>query len=316
VLAIPQVYATVEKLFTTLVERATDPALKNRYASEHIAVAWRAGRFDRAAALMDAHDGPIDPKPFADLLAWAPGALGEVRLMTSKQAAAATAADRDFKDGKYAAAKAAYQAIAGKLPADHPAQLFLHYRLKATDIQAALAGGTGWVSLTPAADFAPWTVVTGDFKLLKGGAIESTADDRGTALLLCRADLGPAYEIRATVETDGNRMAVPAVYVNWFYSRGFGAALLATGANIAYARGYRTTKKPITVQGPTVLGARVDGKRFTLTVNGQPVITNARLDPRTPTHDVFAGLGIGGQSAGRVVRFSDIQVRRLEPVKP
>jgi hypothetical protein len=318
VLAVPQVYAAVDKLFTTLVAKAIDPDLKARYASEHLAVAWRAGHYDAAAALMDAYDGRVDFKPFTDLLAWAPGALSEVRLMTSAQAREAAAAAEQARAGNFAAARDAYAKIVDTLPGEHPGQFFARHRRRAMEIQAAVAATTDWVPLTPAgADLAPWTVVSGDFTLAKDGAIEVTSDEKAQAILLCRVDLGPAYEIRATVETvKSPKPSFPSIYVNWWQPRSYGAAGLANDLKTANAHGYnKNPSQPIEITGPAVLGARVEGDHFTVTVNDKPVLTDLKFNPYMPAHDTFAGIGVRGVVAGSVTRFSKIEVRRITTVE-
>jgi hypothetical protein len=315
VLAAPRVYAAVERLFDKLVERATDPDVKDQYASQHVAIAWRAGRYDAAAALMDKLGDRVQPMPFANLLGWAPGAISQVRLMTSAHAKAAAAAEHDLDARDYAGAVAKYQALAGKLPPDHPGQLFVRYRLKAAQIQKSMSDGDGWVSLAPDADFAPWTVFKGDWKRTKDGWIESTADDTGGTLLLCRADLGPSYEMRVTVESPpGKTTAIPAIFVNWWYPEGYGLGAVTPAFNSAAALGYRFRRSvTLPLNKPTVVGVRVEGKRFALLVNGKAVVTNVRLSPRTPAHDVFAGIGISSMTPGGFARFTDVQVRRIPP---
>ena len=315
VLAIPEVYAAIEELFTKLVERAKDEPAKVRYASEHIALAWRAGRYDAAAAVMDQFGDRVQPEPFTELLGWAPGAMSQVRLMTSRFAKAAAAAETDLEANNPAAAVTAYEAITAKLPADHPGQLFARYRLRAARIQKALAESDDWVSLAPDADFAPWTVTDGDWRREKDGTIVATGNAQGHALLLCRAELGTAYELRATVESwEGAKSTIPAIYPNWWYSKGWAVAAVSIPDQIVVAQGYRKNPQAhLPITGPVVLGVRVDGPRFTVTIDGKPALPDVPINPATPTHDMFAGLGIHSRLPGGIARFRDVQVRRIRP---
>jgi len=204
------------------------------------------------------------------------------------------------------------------LVGEHPGQLFARHRRRAMEIQAALAATTDWVPLTPTgADLAPWTVASGDFTLTKVGAIEVTSDEKYPAALLCRIDLGPAYEIRAKLDTpvaDKKRTTIPAVFVNWWYPQGFGVAAVTPSVGKASARGYRMRREAaVTFPGPAVVAVRVDGRRFDVTIDEQPVFSGIRLSPRMPAHDLFAGIGIYSLNPGGVARFSDLQVRRLQP---
>lgn len=316
-LAVPRVYAAVERLFDTMVERAADPDSKDYYASQHIAVAWRAGRYEAAARLMDRYGDRVHAKAFAEVLGWAPGAMSQVRLMTSPHATAAAEAEQALTAQDFAGAAAKYEALAAKLPGDHPGRLFVRYRLKAAQVRKAMAEGDGWVSLAPDADFVPWTVSTGDWKRTADGTIESTADETGQTLLLCRIDLGPAYEIRAKVDTpvaDKVRATIPAVFVNGWYPQGLGVAAVTPSQGKASARGYRMRREAaVAFPGPAVVAVRVDGRRFDVTIDEQPVFSGIRLSPRMPAHDLFAGVGIFSLSPGGVARFSELQVRRLQP---
>jgi hypothetical protein len=309
----PRVQAAVRVLFTKQIAKAPDAYARGWYASYQVALAWRIGHYNEAATLMDKAGAGLDPRPFDIVGAWAPGAISQIRAMNTTYAKQIAAAERDYQDGEFNAAIVALRGISSKLEKDHPAQLFLKHRAKTIDFQKDFFGGQ-WVALTPDDNLAPWASVSGDWKLDADGAFVATADATGRAILTCRTEFGPAYELRAKVSSpDPAKPALAALLPQFSNPARFNVAGVHPAANAVVASGPADGGQvPATIKGGELLTVKVEGNTFTVSLDGKPMIADRPLMPIEEDDGVFVALGIVGRDPGAKATFTDVEIRRVK----
>jgi hypothetical protein len=312
VLRVPELQVALWQLFTGMSDREPANAPVDPYRSLLAAIKWRTGDHAAAAGLMDKLGGRLDPSAFELVRGWPPAAASEVRAMTSPHAAALAAADGKAQAGDWDAAAAAYADVDAKVAPDHPGKFFVHERAAATRIQRDFAKGD-WVKITPDESFAPWEVINGDWRRDKGGAIAATSG-AGGAVLVCRADFGPAYELRARfVPTDPRAPSSPALLVGWTGGAYYSAAGVLTDKSTLHVRTSGANRDaPIDFKGGERITVRVNGPTFSVLVDDKPLIENQRLVHLLAGREPRVGLGINTLTAGRTARFADVEIRRLD----
>ncbi|MDB5319113.1 MAG: hypothetical protein JWN40_744 [Phycisphaerales bacterium] len=312
----PQVQTAVRQLLTQSYEKVTDPQQKAFYASYQAAIAWKLGNYRESADLLDKVGEQLETEPFYKMGAWPPGAVSQVRVMTTRHAKALQEAERNAQEGEYNPALLAYLDVSSQLPQDHPGQIYLKHRAKVLEIEKDFAAGK-WASLKPDANFDPWELFTGDWKVEKDGSLRGTSDAEGKALLLCRANLGEAYELEGKIDfPDPEKRAVVALFMQWTGPRQYRAAgLNATNAvSTVFVTGAPRGAGDIVrkLKGGERVGVRVHEGKYDVLVDGEAVFTGRELNANAAQNG-FVGIGIYVGTPGRVVQFKDVQVRRFDP---
>lgn len=317
VFKIPEVKVAARTVLNKMADKFDAGREKDWHRSYLAAIAWRNGDYKEAADLMDRMGERLDPAPFENVKAWAPLAVSQVRAMTGPHAKAIVAAEAQAEAGEYNAAAVALFRLSQKLGKDDPSSFFVRYREREMELEKDLLTGK-WVSLAPGEDFLPWSVLSGDWKLEKDGSIVGTTDENGSALLACRHEFGTAYEVRATVDApDGAKAGVANVYVERWQPRRWASGGVDFNRHTAHATGPRTrATQPLEGKQATVTVRVVNGQ-FGVVVNDKTVAADQRLDPSTPEEGAYVVLGMSLNRAvapgKRVVRYRDVQVRRVQP---
>jgi hypothetical protein len=316
----PQVQVALYQLFTTMGQRAGGKESREMCTSILAALKWRAGDYRAAAVILDKLGDRVEPAAFGQVLAWGPEAISEVRAMNTPHADALTAARASAESGDHAAASAAYRAVEEKLGKDHPGYLFVHRRATVTRIQQEFAAG-GWVTITPDESMAPWLPSSGEWTREADGAIVGVAPGpRGRAALVCRADFGTDYELRARLSVANPKVpSVPALFVRWINEDWY----LSGGINALRRSIYARTAQggvnppPVVVKGGELISVRIEGLTMSVSVDGNPVLENQPAVMPWEGHKPYVALGIDSSGYGRTARFTDVQIRRLpEAAKP
>ena len=307
--SLPPVYAAIEDLFAQLERNAPPGVDLSWYRSYHLALAWRARRFDDAARVVRKLDRP-DFRPFEKVRGWAAGALSEVHAMGSAHGATLTEAEKSVEDRDYAKAGEAYKQVLDAMANDDAGRLFVRYRARQLAIEDVYRTGKP-VNLTPTADFAPWIVVDGKWSRSDNGDLTLTTEQMARNRLLCKVDLGPRHEMGVTIDwPDEKKPAIGAVYVSTGDSVAYVSFEKPTGQiAIVSPRGRRTWNGQFP-QKIMVLFRRKDSA-IDVIVNTRPLIENYDLRLAGGTKDVYAGIGSPTHEPGRVVRFNLIGAKAL-----
>jgi hypothetical protein len=313
ILKIPEVQVALWQLFTTMGDKVGGKEPRDVYPSTLVAIKWRVGDYAAAARLMDKLGDRLDPAGFNAFRTWPPLAASEIRARTSAQAPALDQADTATANGDRDAAIAAYQRAATALGPDHPGARYVNDRLRALKFEKQFATGD-WVDITPDASFAPWAPMAGWWDRDKDGAIVARADARGKAAFVCRADFGPAFEIRARLHPgDPKQPSLPVLLVHWGEYDWFHCGGIATGRSVVHARtAAKAPDRPFKYKGGELVTVRVRDSKLSVLVDGQALIEDRPAPPPPPGLDNYVGLGINGQVPGLSARFTDVQIRRLE----
>jgi tetratricopeptide (TPR) repeat protein len=318
IFAAPPVYAAVRQMLTEANLKAPKQDVdKDFYLSYLAAIQWRTHRYDDAAEVLDKLAERLDMEAFNRVRAWPAGAVSQIRAMATRHGKALEKAEAQANNGQYDPAIAAYADAASKLPKDHPGQLFLHYRAKTLQIQKDFADGK-WVSLKADQDFAPWEVVTGNWKMDKDGSFVATSDDWGGAELVCRNDFGPFYQIKAKIEfPDLDHPGLASILFRWRDARLYRAAgINLTTHSVTSVALPKSLEQPVPLIGPVngsdELEVQVHGQTHDVLLNGKRIFTN-RPNQGTPEQDVYVGIGLGGTTPHRTARFKDVQIHKLDP---
>jgi hypothetical protein len=314
VFKLPTVKAALDRMFEKQVEKAPHPKSRDLVASRHLAYCWRQGDYPRAARILETLGPGAADEPISRFGGWPPAVFSEIRAMTSPQAPLLAAAAKADAAGDRDAAIEKFTAAADKLGPDHPGHFFARARAKSLQLARDFDNGD-WVSLNPEPDFLPWTVLAGNWsKSRDGTTLTGAPGDNGQALLLCRHNFGRAFEIRAKVESpDPERPAPLTIFIEFNPATGHTSPLgIDPKKKTVYAGGYYTrVDKPVELKPAYDLSARVKDGRISVTLDGNPVIENAKIDLlRNPDQSSLA-LGTLNAPKNHPARYTNLQIRKL-----
>jgi hypothetical protein len=320
--SIPEVRAAVRKFLDQAAEKTPKQEARDYLASYHVALAMRAEKWEEAADVLNKIGDRLRPEAFARMNAWAPAAIGQIRIMNSKYAKAAAEAEGNVRT-QTDAAIAGYADLSAKLPKDDLSQIFLKLRLYSLKYQKDLVAGD-WVTINPTTEFVPWVVVFGDFKVAADGSTVATADSEGRAMLLCRTNFGQSYEIRLKIGSPDPKN--PSRAVVFLQSNEFASNVV--GVDLAKSSTF--TRSPVLGNAPQEAHATIGNENelhvlvpprqrghaaVTVELNGHRAFAFTPLAENSERGEVFVGIGIEGVTPGAVARFREIQIKRIAPPK-
>lgn len=310
----PEVQVALWQLLTTMGERAGGNESREIYPSLAAAVKWRVGDFRAAAGVMDKLGERFVPGAFERLHEWPPLAMSEIRAMTSTEAATFERARAAEVAGERDAAIAAYDEAAAKLDAKHPGRGYARFRSKALAYERDFAAG-GWVDITPDADLNAWMPAAGEWKRDPDGSIRGVSNERGRGSLVCRADFGTSYELRARIyDVENKPHALPVLVTSWAEYDRYDAAGISTGKSELLVRhSGPTLVKPIAkFKGGEQVTVRLRNEVVTVLVDGVTVAENLPAKNRSTGSWHWVGLGINNLAADSNGRFREVQIRQLD----
>jgi tetratricopeptide (TPR) repeat protein len=307
----PRVYPHVSRMLEEFVQQGPKHLQHDWARTYHLGIAWRAGQYRDAAALMQKLGDKLVPAALEKVRGSAPLVTSEVQAMTSKHAPALSRAETAFADGKnYPAAIAAYADVLADMDKenDQTGRLFVRYRLRQFQIEKDFYDGKE-ISLTPAEDFVPWYAETGDWKRGDDGTlVGSTKGDGRNARILCNADFGDRYELTAKVHWGNPQTELAALFVGVLQPYGSYASIGRHG-DVFLASGMDSKTLAHPVEDVNRLTVRVNGWQMSAKLNGQEV-GGVRMR-RWLIKEVRIGLGIPREVPGWAVRFSDVKIQMI-----
>jgi hypothetical protein len=314
VLKIPAVATAMRQLLSQSYEKTTNANLKAFYGSYEAAIDWKLEKYTEASALLDKVGANVDTDVFARIALWAPGAVSQVRLMTTGLAKKIRDAERDVEAGEFNAALLAYLDVSSKLPADHPGQLYLKHRARVVEIEKDFAAGK-WVSLQPDENFNPWELYSGDWKVEKDGTLIAASAQGERSIMFCRARFGPDYEMEATMDFPGpGHKASGSIFIQWARSGAFRACGISAMTSSIFAGGTpKAFDQKVELKGGECLGVQVHDGAFTVLLNHKPIFENKPFNEQAPVPGAFVGIGGYAAAADQTVQFKNLRIRRYDP---
>jgi hypothetical protein len=297
-----------------MAEKSPSAVDRDGASSDLVGLLWRDGDFRHAAGLMDKLGDRLSPGYFHRVRAWPPGALSQIRAMTSARSTELYAAEEAAARGDADAAAKAYRQAAAALPKDHPGQLYIAHRARALELRKPLLAGE-WADLKPTADLAPFSVLNGSATADENdGSLVVTANQESVATLQLRLDdVGPTYELRAKVDfPDKQRQGNACLFGQCWSDKRYVCGGVGGAHQTVFAINWKVEEQPAQLKGGDTLTLRVNGGTFDVLLGDRVVFKDLPVNPRAPKAACYPGLGINGRDdPGFVVRFHDIQIRRL-----
>jgi hypothetical protein len=298
------------------------------WRSTYAVVASLAGKYDAAQKQFQALNW--QPHPW-NLTGWGRDLSllpMEVAARTGPQSARVTAAEARRESGDAGGALQIYNSLSAagnliSLELDPLTGSFVRDRLATLGVEQRLQAG-GWVDFLPTdTNFTGWHIGFGKFKLLPDGGLEVQSDPNGH-LAYSRVRLGTEFEVRGQFEVvrssttafqAGLVMGVPQYEnYNWY---AFRMKRNNDEGDVASFSQHWTSRQ---IVQSVPLDAHVNSFDFrfqnglvTATVDGHQVFTDAAppKDSNVTTNEFLLGLGAFNDSNSSVIRYRQIQVRKL-----
>jgi 3-keto-disaccharide hydrolase len=293
------------------------------WRSAYAIVAYFAGKYDVAAEQLKALDWKLQPK---NLTGWGADLSllpAEVAARTGLLGKKIAAAESGYQQGDVADALRLFTDLQAATNADIRTLEFVQARLASLALEQRLQTGE-WVDFMPLQNDDPgWVCARGKMQRLPDGALEVRSGPAGH-YLFSRARVGSAFEIRGEFEVvhsstkyfqAGLVMGVPDVDAYEFQA--FRIKRHQQEGDIAcFAQGWGRRQLQRRAKVNDVRNSfdfRLYRGHVTATVNGEEVFKNAvpkdTLD--TPEQDIRAGLGAYNDSNDTVIRYRNVQIRKL-----
>lgn len=315
---IPPLQAAIRQFLNQAAEKSSSNYARDYFAAYHVALSWRLHQYEDAAQALKKGDNTLLPETFRRVGGWAPFAVSQIHLMNTPAAQTVRQADKDAAAGDLAAAILAFNNLSSKLPKNDPGQLYLKHRAKSLEYQKSFDAGD-WVTITPTADFAPWSPVTGDFKVDATGAIIVTADKTGDALLLCRTRFNSGYELKFKLDSpDLTKPAAPTVFLEANESQRTSVGVETVQSKLFFKSAGRTETRDLKLTDADELHLSLplaqpgQWPAMTIDFNQKRLLNGIPLLNTVTATNAFVGIGIEGTIPGAVARFREIQIRRLK----
>lgn len=318
------VWAQLQQMYEGYLGEPTISAnSKAGWRSSYAAVAYLAGQYDAARKELE----PLDwqPRP-GSLNGWGRDLsllAGEVAARTGPQAAQVNDAEHWRETGDVTGALLLYRPLetAGNL--DARTRAFVQDRLATLAREQELQKGQ-WVDFLPSdTHFTGWHVSFGDFRPQPDGALEVHSDENGH-LIFSRVRVGPEFEIRGRFEVvSSSTAAFQAGLVmglpQWNDGAWYAFRMKRNrdeGDVASFSRQWTTRQFPALVPlngRETTFDLRFQAGRLTADVNGARVFDGIRppAGENVNTNELYLGLGAFNDSNTTVVRYRQVQVRRL-----
>lgn len=326
----PSPYATedVYTLVETVLERyRREPARQlewRRFASLEAAIAYKAGKYERARELLHELGGRIDQAGRDSL--HEDTVEGRIEAYAVPDGAETRRAERLFLEGHDAEARPIFEKARARAPVE--ARPFLDKRLAAIALQADIVAGRS-ARLQPDRELHGWRVTEGHWVVEPDGSLLGTSGNRGL-MIVADARVGPSFELESDVEivstTNGQFQAGilfgrrPSLESSTWAS--FRIKKTAHEGEVVYfSRNFYKPNREVKHAVPRkshVVVQSWDGRLWAY-FNGEPVVADYRPEWGLPQQaDVQVGFGAYADDNICKVRYSGARVRRLtaEPVPP
>jgi hypothetical protein len=294
-----------------------NPSQAHNFLSHLAAIAWQAGQYAEAKSQLDRLGDKLDHSYLQSFASLPKLAVEQIHATTGPLAPAIADAEALLENEDVVGAVKAYDALVAKAAAG-PGKAYVLARRNALDLWQRAE--SDWVTIAPDEHLTGWYSSDGSWSVDDQGRLVCTMNATEPAIVY-PADLGRAYELRCRVEFDEAARVKPysgplVAYAGptnryGLYLHPRGDLVVRSGAN--YGHTFKTEVKP-----SNEIHVIVWGNSITTLVNGKLAQKDYRTRSDSPAEGTYFGFGAHFAPTGSVVRFSDIQVRRLtaEPANP
>jgi len=326
----PSPYTTVDvyTMVEAVLERyRREPARElewRRFASLQAAIAYKAGRYERARELLHELGGILEPAARWAMHEDTPE--GRIEAYAAPDGAGTRRAERLWLEGKSAEARPFFEQARAKAPVE--ARALLDKRLAAIAVEADLAAGRS-ARLLPDKELHGWRVENGQWVVEPDGSLLGTSGNRGL-MIVADAHVGPAFELESDVEivsTSNGQFQAGILFGHrpTFASNKWASFRLKKTAHegevVYFSRHFNKPNQSVArkvAQKSHVVIQSWDGRLWAY-VGGEQVVAGYRPEWGLPSDaDVQVGFGAYTDDNTYQVRYRGARVRRLtaEPTPP
>ncbi|MBI1176641.1 DUF4339 domain-containing protein [bacterium] len=318
------IWPTMSRMYQGYIAEPSQSADQTLWRSRYSTVAYLAGKYDVARSQLEAIQWqplPRITKGWGRDLTLMPQ---EVAARTGKHAKEIIPAESSYQRRRLDNAVEKFKQIAAVTDIDPQTSKFVQARLATLAVEERLSKGE-WVNLQPAtADDPAWAVQFGTIGKVDRDSVDIESDKHGH-MLYSRARIGGDFEVRGEFEivktSNGEFQAGLVMGLPDFESRTWYAFRMkrnaAEGQVASFANGWSAQQ----VAAPIFLDSKRNTFQFrlkngqaTATVNGKSVLHDASLENfpiNVNPADYVVGLGAFNDMNGTVIRYHNVQIRRL-----
>lgn len=317
------IWPEFQRMYRGYIAEPAQLSCRDGWRTSYAVVSYFAGKYDVAREQLKA----LNWKPVPEnLINWGADLSFmplEVAARTGPLGAKIAAAESASAAGEVATALKQYADLESAPAADARTKEFIRRRLAQLAVEQRMHEGK-WVDLLPADDHDPdWMFSFGTVRRLADGALEVESGPKGH-LLFSRARVGRNFEARGRFETvrssnknfqAGLVMGVPDFQgYNWY---GFRLKRHdEEGDVVCLGRGWSRQQiiQHVVLNDVTnSFDFILQNGRVTASVNGVEVFHQAAPPAviQVPDNSYLVGLGAFSDSADTVIRYRDVQLRRL-----
>jgi hypothetical protein len=316
---LPQTRKVVREVFDGYASSSLTQVEKQRLQLLHAGAAWYIGDYEEATALFESVTWGGGAAEFDRLYGAFPRtARAESQLFSGPAAADALHAQELLDDEAWQEAAKAYASVISHAGLPASALAIAKERLAKARWHADYESGK-WVRLPLGPSLSAWDIDKGKWSVAADGALVGAPQIDG-AWIMCQTDLGPRAEFRGTMEfapAEDADYPAAGVYFAWpdaeeweFVS--FMASIPRQKARLRANQGKRGERfAPAEVRDQNTFAVSLWDNTITASLNGKPVYKGTRFRTDKGEGEVLAGVGSERGGDGAVVRFRDMEVRKL-----
>lgn len=303
------VYPEVEAMFDGYIASPTHPDVARWARTSKMVWAFKARKWDVAREMLDALNGQQHPDVLNDYGLDTYDTKGLIYAKTSDSRREIDAATEQSDPVRR---QQQFEKILKALPNDDPVRPWLQRKLESAKFEAQLASGE-WVDYPAGLD--AWRMDHGKWKVDDQGALIGEAT--GGLTLVSKLEMPASFELRCDVEclkASGLRPRQAFVSPGWAIRNGISVYLDLDARSAMPAINRRTViRSSLEVNEPVAkLHVGYEDQRLTLFYDGR---IEGAIDlsnvPARPTRRL--SIGSFSDQVGTVWKFTNIQVRKLEP---
>jgi hypothetical protein len=325
ILGQPDIWPDLQRMYEGYVAEPTQAGHRSGWRSSYAAVAFLSGHYDVARRQLESLDWKLAP---AALTSWGvdltPMPL-EVAARTGPLGAGVAAAEAARVAGDRASALRMYSELDSRHTTDERSREFIQLRLTRLTYEQHFVEGK-WVSLMPGRDEdSSWVYSFGDARRNADGSLDVEYGPKGH-MLFPRMQVGANFEVRGRFEVirssntnfqAGIVIGSPDIQTyNWY---GFRIKRHdREGDVVCFGLGWSLTEiaqHVVLKDKSNSFDLVLNDGRVTASVNDEKIFDEADTPSliNVAPESYFVGLGAFSDSADTVVRYEDVELRRLNP---
>jgi hypothetical protein len=317
----PEVRRDLQRMFDGYEKHAGDRE-RSRYRSMQAAVAWFLSDWEDARGLLDELGDDVDGRPFTEHFGTdLPLARAQIQAYTGKHGEQLLRAEALSRDGDCDGALSLYRAVLDTSKGDPIVDSYIRERAAILEVERDFATGD-WTSLRPSPSLTAWTPDSGEWVVEPDGALRGTRRER-SLWIWCDADLGDRLELRGRVEfvEVSGRWADACVALRCPPRPQRDDVILAIKRKLGRLNLSHSFAESETLVEQAEIGdmntfhVYVWDDEVTVFFNDAPVFTTTTVDQHIGHSKHRIGFGCSRKSHDVVLRFRDLEVRRL-PSQP